>query len=174
MHVAQKLCVGRDKDHLIYPSRIFTLASLFIFSNDPKTRIFNVSSFRQFLHKNFTIFSETHERVSILRALLSSNLTTGRLFDTYPETRAKFPRLNVTSPEVMRKSARVKAHGGRVVTSLGGIIQQLNEMDLVDETIFLLGDSHHKRGVTTVDFEVSSAVTGASVVIRSFEEAASA
>ncbi|XP_037084241.1 globin-like [Pollicipes pollicipes] len=79
-----------------------------------------------------------------------------RLFDRYPETKAKFPRLNTSSPEVMRSSARVRAHAGRVVTSLGSIISALDDLEVVDETIFLLGESHNRRKVEAEDFQVSS------------------
>ncbi|XP_037088483.1 globin C, coelomic-like [Pollicipes pollicipes] len=81
-----------------------------------------------------------------------------RLFDRYPETKAKFPRLNTSSPEVMRSSARVRAHAGRVVTSLGSIISALDDLEVVDETIFLLGESHNRRKVEAEDFQKFSRV----------------
>jgi len=78
-----------------------------------------------------------------------------RLFEKHPETKAKFPRLNgcTTSAEVMRKSPRMRAHASRVAVSLGGILDQLEDMETMEETIFLLGDSHNKRGVVGEDFK---------------------
>ncbi|KAF0308532.1 Myoglobin [Amphibalanus amphitrite] len=77
-----------------------------------------------------------------------------RLFDRFPETKAKFKRLNTSSAEAMRQSARVRAHAGRVLVSLGSVIASLEDAEMVDETIFLLGDSHNRRGVTPDDFQV--------------------
>ena len=77
-----------------------------------------------------------------------------RLFDRYPETKQKFKRLNTSSAEVMRKSARVRAHAGRVLVSLGSVIGSLEDAEMIDETIYLLGDSHNKRGITAEDFQV--------------------
>ena len=77
------------------------------------------------------------------------------MFDRYPETKSKFKRLTTTTPEEMRASARVRAHAGRVVTALGGIISSLEDNEMIDETIYLLGDSHKKRGIAGEDFEVS-------------------
>ncbi|XP_043229789.1 uncharacterized protein LOC122385517 isoform X2 [Amphibalanus amphitrite] len=76
-----------------------------------------------------------------------------RLFDRFPETKAKFKRLNTSSAEAMRQSARVRAHAGRVLVSLGSVIASLEDAEMVDETIFLLGDSHNRRGVTPDDFQ---------------------
>jgi len=76
-----------------------------------------------------------------------------RLFDRYPETKSKFKRLTTSTPEEMRASARVRAHAGRVVTALGGIISSLEDNEMIDETIYLLGDSHKKRGIAGEDFE---------------------
>ena len=58
----------------------------------------------------------------------------------------------------MRKSARVRAHAGRVLVSLGSVIASLEDAEMVDETIYLLGDSHNRRGVTPEDFQVRRVV----------------
>ena len=55
---------------------------------------------------------------------------------------------------MMRQSARVRAHAGRVLVSLGSVIGSLEDAEMVDETIFLLGDSHNRRGITPEDFQV--------------------
>ena len=54
----------------------------------------------------------------------------------------------------MRKSSRLRVHAGRVVTALSSIIEVIDDMEMVDENVFLLGDSHHKKAVTTEDFQV--------------------
>ena len=77
-----------------------------------------------------------------------------RLFDRFPETKERFKRLNIGSPEAMRKSARMRAHAGRVLVSLGSVIEGLEDTEMIDETIYLLADSHNKRGVTPEDFQV--------------------
>ena len=85
---------------------------------------------------------------------VTPNSVVDRLFDRFPETKEKFKRLNTSSAEAMRKSARVRAHAGRVLVSLGSVIGSLEDAEMVDETIFLLADSHNKRGVTPEDFQV--------------------
>ena len=78
------------------------------------------------------------------------------MFDRYPETKSKFVRLSSScpDPETMRKSARLRAHAGRVVTSLSSIIEVIDDMEMVDENVYLLGESHNRRKVTNEDFQV--------------------
>ncbi|KAF0293400.1 Cytoglobin-1 [Amphibalanus amphitrite] len=78
-----------------------------------------------------------------------------RLFDRYPETKSKFARLSSScpDPETMRRSARLRAHAGRVVTSLSSIIEIIDDMEMVDENVYLLGESHNRRKVTNADFQ---------------------
>ncbi|XP_043202165.1 myoglobin-like isoform X2 [Amphibalanus amphitrite] len=76
-----------------------------------------------------------------------------KLFDKYPETKDRFPRLDVSSPEAMRGNVRMQAHAGRVVSQLGALIEDLDNMSLVNETIYLLGENHNKRKVQAKDFE---------------------
>ena len=80
----------------------------------------------------------------------------GRLFDKYPETKERFPRLDCSSADAMRGSVRMQAHAGRVISQLGALIDDLEEMPRVSETIFLLGENHNRRKVQAKDFEVSA------------------
>ena len=87
----------------------------------------------------------------------------GRLFDKYPETKERFPRLDCSSPDAMRASVRMQAHAGRVVSQLGALIEDLDNMAIVNETIYLLGENHNNRKVQAKDFEVSLPATRSQV-----------
>ena len=56
----------------------------------------------------------------------------------------------------MRSNVRMQAHAGRVVSQLGALIEDLDNMTLVNETIYLLGENHNNRKVQAKDFEVSA------------------
>jgi len=100
---------------------------------------------------------EIDQLKAVWRLLAPDQLTHGveiliKLFERYPETKAFFARLDTSSNDGMRRSTRFRAHSGRIIGAWGGLVKNLENQQMFDEMIFLLGENHNRRHMVPADF----------------------
>jgi len=79
-------------------------------------------------------------------------------FTNYPEYQRKFRGFADVPLDQLRENKRLKAHGFTVLSSIDGLVNNMDDPDVLSELLFKIGQNHSKRQLKTGDFQVLLAI----------------
>jgi hypothetical protein len=87
-------------------------------------------------------------------------------FKQYPEAQKEFKAFNDVPIDELSKNKRFQAHCANIVATLGKVIEQMHDPELMEASVINFTEKHKNRGQTQKQFEVSKCLS--SCLLHSF------